>query len=326
MLWRKLWLGALGFMLLRQGVVFAQQPQIKVYADSSSILIGEQFHVYLDITLSPAYRLQGYALPDSFNHVEVVRRHPGDTLLVNGEKHFQQVFTLTSFDSGRWVIPAFPVVFTSANPIDTVHLILQTDSLWITVHTVPVDTTQPFRPIHKIWPVKLTWKDFLPYIVALLLLALLIIVASYIWRHRRKKAQLATIQQPAQPPYEEAMQLLKQMLETQSWMHVEMKMYFTQLTDVLRRYIERAFQIPAMEMTSAELLQSIQQDAILQSTLNEWKIILQEADQVKFAKWLSAEVIAEDCLHKAIHIVETTHRAQEAQQQVAHQKAQAETQ
>mgnify|MGYP006962708094 CR=1 FL=1 len=296
---------------------FAQQPRVEVHTDSSQILIGSQFHLYLDITLPSSYRLQGYALPDSFNHIEVVHRGQADTTSAGGQWLYHQVLTLTSFDSGRWQIPSFPVVLASSRPNDTSHLILQTDSLWIGVQTVPVDTSKPFMPIKDIRRVKLTWLDVLPYVLLGIAWVLLVLGIIYVLRHRKRKAVPAVIQQPLQPPYEEAMAQLKQWQAEQPWTKMQMKEYFTRLTDVLRRYVERAFEIPAMEITSGELLEQIDKHPILREHRAVWEEILSEADRVKFARWPSSPEMAAHCLEKAIQVVEVTHQAQEAERRTA---------
>ncbi|SFV30960.1 hypothetical protein [Thermoflavifilum thermophilum] len=305
---------------------FGQQPRVEVHTDSSQILIGSQFHLYLDITLPGSYRLQGYALPDSFNHIEVVQRGQADTISTGGQWQYHQVLTLTSFDSGRWQIPSFPVVLASSRLNDTTHLMLQTDSLWIQVQTVPVDTTKPFMPIKDIRRVKLTWLDVLPYVLLGIALVLLVLGIIYVLRHRKRKAAPVVIQQPLQPPYEEAMALLKQWQAEQPWTKIQMKEYFTRLTDVLRRYVERAFQIPAMEITSGELLEQMDKHRVLREHRAVWEEILSEADRVKFAKWQSSPEIAALCLEKAIQVVEATHQAQEAERRAAESASAADAQ
>ncbi|MBX5438569.1 MAG: hypothetical protein IRZ29_03395 [Thermoflavifilum sp.] len=298
---------------------YAQQPHAEVHIDSTQILIGSQFHLYLDITWPSSYRLQGYALPDSFNHIEVVDRSQADTLSTGGLWHFHQVLTLTSFDSGRWQIPAIPVVLAAAQPQDTTHVVLQTDSLWIAVQTVPVDTTLPFKPIKSIRQVKLTWLDILPYVLIGIGLVLLVLAIIYVVRRRKHKLKPMQIEQPQQPPYEEAIIVLKQLQAEQAWLKMDMKAYFTQLTDVLRRYLERAFQIPAMEMTSGELLEHIEKQSLLRMHRAACEEILSEADRVKFAKWSSSPLVAAHCVALAIEVVEATHQAQEAERQAAEQ-------
>jgi len=299
--------------IMWQATLYAQQPHVEVHTDSAQILIGSQFHLYLDVSLPTAYRLQGYALPDSFNHIEIINRAPADTVSTGGLWHYHQVLTLTSFDSGRWLIPAFPVVLASSRPDDTTHVILQTDSLWIAVQTVPVDTSQPFKPIKDIRRVKLTWLDILPDVLLGIALLLIVWAIVYVLRRRKRKPQPAVIQQPLQPPYEEAMAQLKQWQTEQAWTKMHMKEYFTRLTDVLRRYVERAFEIPAMEITSGELLEHIDQHPLLRVHRTIWDEILSEADRVKFARWSSSADMAAHCLDKAIEVVEAVHQAQQAQ-------------
>ena len=64
----------------------------------------------------------------------------------------------------------------------------------------------------------------------------------------------------------------------------DQKTYYTQLTDALRRYIKERFGFNAMEMTSAEILYSLQESGD-KAMLDELRNLFRTADLVKFAKY-----------------------------------------
>jgi len=60
--------------------------------------------------------------------------------------------------------------------------------------------------------------------------------------------------------------------------------YFTQLTDILREYLQGRFGINAMEMTSAQIMDTLKGQKELDAKKDYVEQILRVADFVKFAK------------------------------------------
>ena len=85
----------------------AQPPSIKTAVDKNNILIGEQFHYKVSTSMPDnTYRLSWFNIGDTFGHFHVVRENKIDSTYPNGNINFSQDITLTSFDSGRQVIPS----------------------------------------------------------------------------------------------------------------------------------------------------------------------------------------------------------------------------
>ena len=87
---------------------------ISATIDREKILIGEQITLQLkaeNITPQTQHITGWFSLPDSGNHIEVVKRSPIDTLNINGTTSYFQNITLTSFDSGNWQLPPLRIIF-----------------------------------------------------------------------------------------------------------------------------------------------------------------------------------------------------------------------
>ncbi len=85
-----------------------------------------------------------------------------------------------------------------------------------------------------------------------------------------------------------------------------MKEYFLKLSEILRIYFERRFQILAIESTTFEITQALKTQGLDQALLQKIEEFLKSTDLVKFAKWLpepaaiiglnlKAKQIVEDC-------------------------------
>jgi hypothetical protein len=283
----------------------------KASIDSTAIKIGEQFHVTLEATADPATRLVWAEVPDTFNHLLVVNRSKIDTLKQQGKNRYRQQITLTGFDSGHWKIPAFDFKIVSRDTAAQ-NTNLRTDSLLILVNTVSVDTTKPFKPIKQIRSVPFNILAYWPYILGAVIL--LAILAYFIFFRKKKPSEKPKKIIPQEPPYEQAIKNLHTLEKEKLWQNNRVKDYYTRLTDILRVYIERQFEINAMEQTSDELLQNIKPITKLNQQQDNLKYILQTADLAKFAKLQPSAEEHETSIKKAYEIVEWTKPRQEAEE------------
>lgn len=313
--------------LLATTQLFAQQEQyqdyfkVKAIPDTTQIRIGEP--IKLEVTAKVMiYALKGANLkvvfpnlPDSLNHIEITDRTPIDTSGSNEQqKLFKQIITLTSFDSGRWEMP--PMKFEVFSVTDGSYDSVFTEPFFIDVNTVPVDTTKAFKPIKALRSVGWNILDYWPYLLACLALSAAIVLYFVFWHKKRKPAVAAPPAKPAKAPYQLAMEQLALLEKEKPW-NSDVKLYYTQLTDILRQYFEQQFHIAALEQTSAELMQNIKPVTVLNQQRDKLQSILTLADLAKFAKLQPSPQEHEDCLRKAIAVVEWTKPSAVAAEQPA---------
>lgn len=257
------------------GLLFAQSP-IETIVDTTSIRIGEQIEYKISVDKTDNVVFPKLVL-DSLKKVEVVEELKIDT---TATKYIKK-YLLTSFDSGRYVIPRQQVLINNKK--------YSTDSLLIDVATVKVDTLkQKLFPIKAVINQPIIFDDYKNYIwLGLAILALILAIILYLI-FRKKKEQIAI--ENRIPPYTTAMQRLGELDEQQLWQNNKVKQYYIELTDIIRTYIERELNIPALESTTDELMETIQDfnkiktlDLPKETIVNLQKL-LQEADLVKFAK------------------------------------------
>ena len=89
---------------------------------------------------------------------------------------------------------------------------------------------------------------------------------------------------PEPSPYETAMSALASLKEKKLWEQGMEKEYFTELTEILRVYLNRRFGINAMEMTSRQIMASLASNKDIKEKRSYVRQILDMADFVKFAK------------------------------------------
>lgn len=258
---------------------FKANAQVELKLDTTKIRIGEQiqYTIYVDRD-----KVDNVAFPklqlDSLKRIEVVKSFDIDSV----KNQIFKKYLLTSFDSGRYMIPKQSVL------IDNVAH--QIDSVFIDVSTVAVDTTkQKLFPIKPIVKEPYTFDDFKIYVWWLLGILLLIALIWYLVR-RMKKSPEEKEKVPAIPPFELAKKRLKELDDKHLLEKSRVKQYYVELTDIVRNFIESEMHIPALESTTDELMETItdfNKNSHLDipgETLIKLQHLLKDADLVKFAK------------------------------------------
>jgi len=261
-------------------------------ANRSEIRIGEQ--VLIDLSIE--YRLQGEAPQISFPvfkdtlvaGVEILEATDPTTTRPDSIKEpdlykVHQQILITSFDSGMYFLRPIPVIVNGAE--------MYSNALKLAVNTVAVDTTQmAIRDIKDIKDVQLTAFDYFMLFWWIALIVVLIGVIIGVWAWYRKKMlnhpgpELAKPEAPVIPPHTLALQGLQTLEEKKLWQAGKIKLYHTELTDIIREYIEQRYAVSAHEQTSDEILSSLKFGIQREDALLRLRQLLKTADLVKFAK------------------------------------------
>ena len=256
--------------------------EVKVVTSTKNIKIGEQIEYKISVQ-APVDAAVVFPEGQTFGALEMVKTNPTDTLKESGKFRLEKAYYLTQFDEGKYTIPQ--------QKIQISHKDFYTDSLLVEVHNVAVDTLK--QPLYDAKPIadvtspssSLLWLWIVLGIVALLLTA----AASYFFVFRKKKLS-AEEERKKLPPFERAIQDLKDLQNSKYLIESQHKAYYTRLTDIVKEYLEDEVHILAKESTTDELLAKIndlQQNGKLHlsaETISNLKRVLQNADLVKFAK------------------------------------------
>jgi hypothetical protein len=262
-------------------VFFGFSQKITTSIDSSQIKIGSQFKLTIKASVNAKDKV---VFPEGkfFGALEILESYPVDTIKNNSQYELIKKYGLTQFDSGRYTLPNLLVKINQTA--------FRTDSLSILVNNVKVDTTkQQMYDIKNIIateeaPSSEWWKW-------LLLLALIVAsgFASYFIIKKIQKRK-ETAEEFFASPIEKAIAYLQNLDKKQLIQKGEVKEYYSEMTDIARTYIEESVNVPAMESTSSELIAALKKAIsekkmfINREELNQFKVVLENADLVKFAK------------------------------------------
>jgi hypothetical protein len=266
---------------------FSQAAMVDARLDTTAILIGDQTGMTLSFTAPAGTVVEWPALPDTLmQSIQVIRRGKIDTTFSADKRSvtLNQKFTITSFDTGFYSIPQIPVYFKT--PPDTTSQREASPMLFLKVSTLPVDTTKAIKPIIGPMKAPLTFREILPWI--LLALGVVVIILAVIWyiRRRRKNKPIIDLRLKVQlKPHEIALKELNELRGKKLYQSGHVKQFHTEVTDILRKYIEERFLVPALESTTDEIITELTRTGMVeQSDMGILRKILVLADLVKFAK------------------------------------------
>ena len=156
------------------------------------------------------------------------------------------------------------------------------------VLTVDVDTlhADKFFPLKDVQDNPFSWAEWSPVFWASFLVLLCCVAMCYlVIRLKQNKPIITHIRIVKRiPPHQKAMKEIDKLRNEHLASSDDQKTYYTQLTDALRQYIKERFGFNAMEMTSAEILYSLQESGD-KAMLDELRNLFRTADLVKFAKY-----------------------------------------
>ena len=281
--------------------------------DSTTLFIGDQTDLHLRATCEAGQQVQLPVLEEQLiSGIEIVDKTIIDTTTLNdGRVQYDQYLTLTSFEDSLFYIAPLPFVS-------------EGDTIWS--ESLMLNVVQPFEmdstdmaitDIKGIYRAPIWWWGILRWVLLALVIAGVGVggyyLITYLKGRSRKNEEEIAITEPLRPAEEVALEKLDIIREQKLWQTGQVKEYHTQLTDVVREYIARRFEVSSVEQTSDETLRAMKPLLHDKKELYEQlRKMLSLADLVKFAKWTATPDENELSLRNAYAFVkETTNNGSE---------------
>ncbi len=255
--------------------------QVTSEVDTTKIRIGEQINYKIKVEADSS-ALVVFPEGQTFMPLEAVEALDIDTTRKDAKFLLSRIYKLTQFDSGAYTIPRQKIIIAD-KPFFT-------DSLKVEVNTIEVDTTK--QKLYDIKPIidveKSASKWWLWLLIALAAIALVaFLLYWFIWRQKplTEEEEIALL-----PAYDRAKLALKKLDESPYLIQSKVKAYYSELTMVIRKYLDEKVYDRSLESTTDELISRLQllkegnQFPFTKETLHNLETILKRADLVKFAK------------------------------------------
>jgi len=255
------------------------QVSVKATVDSTQMLIGDHIRLHVEVSQPQGVQVQPLnpVVPEG-SAIEFLGQGKWDTLQPGGTQiRLRKDLVFTAWDSGYQRVPPIPIVSLQGGRLDTVF----TNDIPIQVKMPQADTT--LADIKPIIEEPANWQDYLPHIAAI---GVLLAVILWILLLRKQKARQILPPPPlvVLPPHEIALQKLEVLKKQKRWQQGLVKEYHSELTYIVREYLENRFGIRALEQTTDEILGQLRKSDFDRLLSDKLMSLLQTADLVKFAK------------------------------------------
>jgi len=218
-------------------------------------------------------------------------------------KTYRQWYVLDTYVSGKYSIPEATIKYRKKGQKEWQEV--STEEITVEVESI-LESAEDKHDIREItgpigFPVKIPWYMWV-------VLALIVVGLSFaFFLFKRKKTQRIFV--PPRPAHEIAYEALDALKQKEYLRQKEYKLYYIELSDIVRRYLENRFNLRAPEMTTEEFLNSVKDERTLsyehKSLLRDF---LSHCDLVKFAKYEPPEKEADLSFESAKKLIDQTRK------------------
>lgn len=285
-------------LLMQVSLQTLQGQAVKTSISTNNILIGEQIRYEIIIQLASAEYRVDIGIPDSIPHFDIIDQQQYDTTDGSGGYSLRQRIQFTSFDSGVWKFPAFPITVSAPNKAS---LQLQSDSFLVQVGYSPADSTGQLRdikPVIEVFVVDRTWIYI--GIAVILTIILGIVLYRFIKKQLNKPVPLFKSSLSA---YAEAIQSLNNLVLPNTSDAASVKLFYSNITEIFKKYYSRKNNRNLLSKTTGDVLLQLQTQVSSPELIAQAAQVLRSSDAVKFAKYLPGATENEQSLSAAKSLI-----------------------
>jgi hypothetical protein len=253
--------------------------EIKTSVDKAEVYIGDMVKYQVTIVHDPAIKMIPPPLGANLGAFDV-KDYQADveTKLPDGRIQNLTTFVLSTFTTGDYIIPGVPLVFMLA---DSTRKVMFADPVPIKIKSLlenagdSVDI-KPLKAPHEFK------RNLTPYFV-IGGIFLLLIAAALIFLRLRKKSGLAEFVD-SRPAWEIGFEKLALLREKRLLDQDKPKLYYIELTEIIRWFLGRVYKVTVLDMTTDEFLEQFREMDLPSELYDRTSSFLRFGDLVKFAK------------------------------------------
>ena len=255
------------------GFVFSQNAILEI--DTNLLRIGEQFNLSLKVYEVDTQFVSIIQNDSLFNDIELIDQAEWQSVFEK-DTYLLKNFTFTSFDTGSFIINPLSLLNASNDTIFT-------NSLVVDFIAMPVDTTNQFFDIKPPKEIPFLMMELLKYVPYLFLFIICVLILFGIWKYLQKKnnSKFKETVLPSVPLDVYFLDKLDKLLQKKYIESEKYKDFYTELSEIFRGYLEKRFNILALESSTYELKEILYQKDLYQDWLNGF---FRNNDIVKFAR------------------------------------------
>ncbi len=286
--------------LLFSNISYAGSVTAEARAWPTRVTMGDEIKFVIRVSHPVGRSLKLLPSDTNLSPLEIKTAAPFSSKEINGGVEEVAVLTLTVFQLGDLQIPAIPLTVT--DPQGRAERVF-TEPIKIKVVGVSKRPTdgKDIRPIKG--PISLA-KNLIRdlWLGGLALLLAVFLAVKIAGRRKKKIVDLESLK----PPHERAGLELERLRKKRFLEEGKTKEFYSELSDILRRYFDRGFRIDTLERTTLETLKILKEKNFQEPALAKIRNVLQNSDLVKFAKFVPPPSLGEELAGEVSQIVEWT--------------------
>ena len=282
----------------------AQDVSVTATVDSTSITMGDWIHLTVEARHPASVPITWQALRDSVGPFDIVRLDTLKQEEANGVVTEKRALIVSRYEPGTSAIPPIAVAFTA--PGDTASHSAASNAIPIEIRGIAVDTSLAIKDLKQPLTVPLSWQDISLYASIILLIAAIAYGAYRYWKKKQQTVAGIVEDIPVIPPDVLALQQLRELDGKHVWQAGEVKLFYSEATEIVRRYFEGRYGVAALEMTSDEVLDQLASQTLPKGMMETIREFLTGADLVKFAKFVPTATDNAQVIPVAATIVQKT--------------------
>ena len=297
---RRAFFSILFLCFIAPGAFCAVNVQVTAKAFPSKATLGDEIRLVIQIERPKKFIVDAPSEKINLSPFEVKRVEVSPTQ--RGENRVQETFTvvLTAFEMGKLKVPAFPILYrTDTGRVER----LMTDLVDVEVVSVGKKSTgkEDIRSIKG--PVFFDLRFIKDWVCGILAALLTIFLIAKVIRRRNKNK----IDPESLLAADDRARLELGRLKKKGYLEErKMKEFYSELSNILRRYFERQYLIVALESTTEELISTLKQKEFNSGAVQKIKEVLEACDLVKFAKYDPPASLASSLEAKVFEILVET--------------------
>lgn len=251
-------------LLLFNGWVSAQ---VIANLDTNNILIGDPITLTIQAEVKDSVAWPTFS--DSIGNLELLSSSLIDSTATQNGWLLKQHFVITQWDSGFYNIPSIQIGKE------------QTAAFTVTVNTITLEENAQPKDIKGPIEAPLSFAEILPFLLGALILFLLVYLLIKYLKREKTAIVLPSKSKAITPPFQIALNELENLKVQKKWQNGDVKAYYSDLSEIIRTYIENGLHTPAMEMLTEDILNRLKTQNI---ETDQLRSLLSNSDMAKFAK------------------------------------------
>lgn len=272
------------------GKIHGEEVPISVTSqvDKSRITIGDLIHYVVTVTYKKDVTVKSPGTGANLGGFEIRDYTVSEPQEKKGWITQQYKYTISTFFTGEFEIA--PLTIQYRLPGDTTFQSLSTSPIQIVVESVKPSMAGDIRDIKPPVDIPKNWWLFFLQIGIGLALCGAVIGGVFLYRRWKAGRGLLPVREaPLKPPHEIALEALDRLKNSDLLQKGEIKLFFIELSEIIRRYIGDRYFVVAMEMTTTEVLEKLSQMGLSEEIFQFFEEFFRRCDLVKFAKYVPSQ-------------------------------------